>query len=331
MPADALDRATQLWLATNLLRGTPEATLRAELASRGVAAEDVDAAIEAVRASPVFESALPFVEDARRLQMLSRRADAMLRSVPAARSVARIGVDAIDARFGFHLAEGVPVVIEGAARTWPAFDRWTWTTLRELYGDAAITVARKTHAPDASMPPGYGPKRETTLAQLIDHALDAPSVEDAERMYLVADNRALRGPLAALVEDIAPDPRMVKPDTVAEESHLWLGPAGTRTGWHYDLSHVLMFQLRGRKRVRLVPPTDATMMDHATRTLSELAFEDSRASDAFVRETLLEPGDALFVPVGYWHAVEALDPAITVSLTDMIGPRPPRFRLDGSV
>ncbi len=37
--------------------------------------------------------------------------------------------------------------------------------------------------------------------------------------------------------------------------------------------------------------------------------------DVLVQETVLEPGDALFIPVGTWHEVHAIEPSINVSCT----------------
>jgi ribosomal protein L16 Arg81 hydroxylase len=42
--------------------------------------------------------------------------------------------------------------------------------------------------------------------------------------------------------------------------------------------------------------------------------------NAHKRELVLEPGEALFLPVGWWHHVRALDVSITVTFTNFIYP-----------
>jgi len=40
--------------------------------------------------------------------------------------------------------------------------------------------------------------------------------------------------------------------------------------------------------------------------------------DAQIAECVLNPGEVLFLPVGCWHFVEALDVSVTVSFTNFI-------------
>ena len=37
-------------------------------------------------------------------------------------------------------------------------------------------------------------------------------------------------------------------------------------------------------------------------------------------ELVLEPGEALFLPVGWWHAVRAIDLSLSVSFTNFVFP-----------
>src|SRR3546814_9038094 len=46
----------------------------------------------------------------------------------------------------------------------------------------------------------------------------------------------------------------------AREGFLWIGPRGTITPWHHDLTNNLLVQFVGRKRVRLVASHDTPLM-----------------------------------------------------------------------
>jgi ribosomal protein L16 Arg81 hydroxylase len=39
-----------------------------------------------------------------------------------------------------------------------------------------------------------------------------------------------------------------------------------------------------------------------------------------VKDFVLTPGQALFLPVGWWHCVRALDPSASIGLVDFIWP-----------
>jgi ribosomal protein L16 Arg81 hydroxylase len=49
--------------------------------------------------------------------------------------------------------------------------------------------------------------------------------------------------------------------------------------------------------------------------MHELTAGPGDATRPPVIETVIGPGDALFLPVGWWHAVEALSLSVSVSFT----------------
>lgn len=108
---------------------------------------------------------------------------------------------------------------------------------------------------------------------------------------------------------------------------MWIGPAGTRTPLHHDWCNAAIAQLRGRKRFHLVPAACAPVVgNHESR----FADADATALDparARVFEITLAPGELLFVPVGWWHQVAALEPSISVTFTCFAYPN--RYWWDG--
>jgi lysine-specific demethylase 8 len=104
----------------------------------------------------------------------------------------------------------------------------------------------------------------------------------------------------------------------------WLGPAGTLTPLHFDVARNVFCQVVGVKRVLLAAPRDAA--GGGAGGLENTSDEDpERASAAeaeagvaggrgrFV-EALLGPGDALYIPPGWWHHVRALTASASVSI-----------------
>ncbi|KDD71333.1 hypothetical protein H632_c5272p0, partial [Helicosporidium sp. ATCC 50920] len=106
----------------------------------------------------------------------------------------------------------------------------------------------------------------------------------------------------------------------------WCGPAGTTTPLHCDPPHNLLCQALGRKYVRLYRPEAGALLDcpavgmHANSSRVDLDFplEALHARwPALEKEPhwdgVLEPGDALYVPPGWWHFVRSLTPSFSVS------------------
>ena len=110
--------------------------------------------------------------------------------------------------------------------------------------------------------------------------------------------------------------------------HVFLGPAGTVTGLHYDWNPNIFTNVRGVKDWILFPAGQ----DHALQPsrkfdwgatcssvdVSRLAAMPSAVRERFVAArggwyARVEAGDALIVPPGTWHAVVARTPCISVS------------------
>jgi hypothetical protein len=91
--------------------------------------------------------------------------------------------------------------------------------------------------------------------------------------------------------------------------NVWLGPAGTVTPLHRDANANLLAQVVGRKRVILHHP-DAHVYPRSTAPHTNASAADAEApGDAFpdfpAAYDIVElgPGDALLIPVGWWHHV----------------------------
>lgn len=103
---------------------------------------------------------------------------------------------------------------------------------------------------------------------------------------------------------------------------LWLGNA-IRVATHYDLMENIGVVVAGRRRFTLFPPdqvanlymgpieltpagTPVSMVDPDAPDLDRYPrFVDAMAQ---AQEAVLEPGDALYIPFHWWHAVSSLAP-----------------------
>ena len=96
----------------------------------------------------------------------------------------------------------------------------------------------------------------------------------------------------------------------------WVGPAGTVTPLHCDYDDNIFAQVWGRKRIFLSPPHHDEFLypSEANAILFGSPFDPEApdfqrfplASQAAMIECLVEPGDMLYVPAGWYHQVRAL-------------------------
>jgi ribosomal protein L16 Arg81 hydroxylase len=171
------------------------------------------------------------------------------------------------------------------------------------------------------------PDRHRTEMRFADYIDMVYSGKVTNDYYLVANNAFLQRPAAEpLLEDFAAFPEYLNPAAASDQSFLWFGPAGTVTPLHHDTSNILMAQVVGRKHYRLVPASQWHFVYNNTGVFSDVDCESpdfNRHSDfrkATVIDVILEPGEVLFMPVGWWHHARALDVSMTISFTNFVFP-----------
>eukprot|EP01038_Epipyxis_sp_PR26KG_P007740 gene7740-10517_t len=96
----------------------------------------------------------------------------------------------------------------------------------------------------------------------------------------------------------------------------WFGPTGTVSPLHFDCYHNLLVQVTGYKYVRVYPPNQSDklypmqdkMFNNSQVDLLNLELEKfPLVSSATFQETILGPGDMIFIPRWYWHFIIAID------------------------
>ncbi len=82
---------------------------------------------------------------------------------------------------------------------------------------------------------------------------------------------------------------------------------------HYDIHDVFVLQVSGTKRWQIHPPVMADPLRTQPWTDHRAAVEKASEGAALI-DTVLEPGDALYLPRGYVHGAQALD-GVSLHLT----------------
>jgi hypothetical protein len=272
---------------------------------------------------------------------------------PSFELVDTITWDELDRAGGFG-ARTTPLLIKGAVRAWPAWERWSFDKLADLRKpDGSEVVFRfqnglveqgVTRPPlDLKINPyirelaeSAGKSRDPNKGLLPDSRRQM--IEPGERFYLNwAHMKSFQPTKVYLAQwhilDEFPelrndfDIRRIWSGWRWTWEFVFIGPADTVTGLHYDFPNNWFCQVRGAKDVIMFPPDQAehmcksrkydwgaTLSDINITRLDEQLRERACLARAHGLYARVEAGDALFIPRQTWHAVVAMEPSISLAV-----------------
>ena len=210
-----------------------------------------------------------------------------------------------------------PVIITGLSKSWPAYHKWTWDYFKSIVGTQTFGLYNNERAGAKTLV--NGADAYIPFGDYLDMVKKGP-VE--LRIFLF--NIFQHAPQIA--EDIIwPDeytPRFLK-----KYPMLFVGGAGSVAHMHYDidLSHIFHTQFIGRKRVLLFENRQSPYIYKMPLTVESAAsfvnWQENLDTEKFPAlkfaqgyTTILEHGDTMFMPAGYWHHMEYLDSGFAMSL-----------------
>ncbi len=212
-----------------------------------------------------------------------------------------------------------PVVIKNLAKEWPAYQKWNWDYFKNLVGTKRVALYNNIKS-DAYTPINTADDYKT-FGEYIDMISRGPA---GWRIFLF--NIFDHAP--QLVQDFTWPEHLMK-GFVKKYPMLFVGGATSITHMHFDidLSNILHTQFAGRKRVLLFPFAEQHKLYRKPFEVLSLAdfsnyYQDGKLNyDQFPAlklakgyEVILEHGDTLFMPAGYWHHMEYLDSGFAMSL-----------------
>jgi hypothetical protein len=218
-----------------------------------------------------------------------------------------------------YFEPGKPVVIKNLSHEWPAYKKWDWNYFKKLVGDQKVPLYNNVKS-DAYTPINKADDYKT-FGEYIDMISSGPA---AWRIFLF--NIFDHAP--GLIEDFTWPEHLMK-GFVKKYPMLFTGGAGSITHMHFDidLSHILHTQFAGRKRILMFPFDEQHKLYRKPFEVLSLAdfsnyyeegkvdyekFPALKLAEGF--DFILEPGDTLFMPSGYWHHMEYLDSGFAMSL-----------------
>jgi hypothetical protein len=312
----------EAWIAENLATGAEPPDVVNALVEEGVSAARARVLVEEVERSPQMTAVRKLARRVRALEAMVRlRREHRALVFGPDHALERTELPAPDEFLARFFVPGIPAIFPDVVPRWPAFGRWSCRDFEARFGDVDVeaSVGRRTEPdPDAD----WERVRQTMPMRALLRLMQAPGC--GNDVYVIAKNAILRNPkLQPLLDDIDLPVDLFGPRPDPMRMSLWIGPAGTHTPLHHDGDNAMFFQVVGRKRFRLAPPESLGLLDRSRGVYSRWELAAGPGADDPVEtfvEIELRPGDALFLPAGWWHQVDALDLSMSVSVQHFVWP-----------
>lgn len=240
-----------------------------------------------------------------------------------------------------YVATNSPVVLRrGLAASWPPLEKWDDGYLARAAGGRPIEARTRPAASGGARV--YGAVGAVDLYKTTTTTL-AALLADGAAASLYGARLDVAGDLPELAAD-ATSPRFAAAlgEPIDRSPTVYLGHGPSATPLHFDPAENLFCMVRGAKRVRLFPPSDADRLypcgdrnAGSVHSLVDAFAPDYARFPAYPRDDegldlAVGEGDILYLPLGWWHAVRADTDGRHLSVNFWFAP-PPSKRDDGAV
>ncbi len=207
-----------------------------------------------------------------------------------------------------------PLIIRKATETWPALEKWTFDFIKEAVGDKVVPLYDSGKA-DPSKPLNTA-TTEMKFGDYIDLIQREPT--DLRIFFFEPLKQAPQ-----LLDDYGSHEDLMG-GFLDKFPGMFFGGAGSVTFLHYDIDlahifhthfngrkHVILFEYKWKERLYKLPFATYALEDF------DIANPDFEKFPALAgiegQEAILEHGDTLFMPTGYWHWMKYLDGSFSIS------------------
>jgi hypothetical protein len=222
-----------------------------------------------------------------------------------------------DADFNAYYYNRKPVMIKGGLANTTCYKNWSVDYLKEKIGSTMVKAA-------------YTERGSYNYAIKDIKWISGPFDEITELFNMPASNgnsyylaqASIPGFFPMLLDDID-IPGFIGDADILDKLNLWMGGAGCDSGLHYDNSHNFFYQVCGRKDMVFFSPEDSQYL-YPSRLegkwhMSEIEYHDADVERfplllrAQPYHCIVEPGDIIYIPTGWWHNVVSLDMSVSVN------------------
>ena len=312
------------WIAENKLQGRSDADIVQVMVQNGIDAQLAKQAVNSVPSDPCFQAGGNFVQLLKKLESILEINRQLAELSPSFGKIERRSRLSRAEFLENYYAKNAPVIITEMMENWRAMSLWSPMYLKKHYGSAPVEIQTNRNSDPEYEINCNQHKKTVKMSDYVDLVLRGGETND---YYMVANNRNLeREDLKGLMDDIEMFPEFLDGSKIDSTVFFWFGPAGTITPLHHDPVNLMMAHVSGRKQWRLISPNQTPLLYNYIGVFSKVDLEnpDYNKYPLFRKvkyiDVVLEPGEVIFIPVGWWHQVKALDTSIAVSFTNFVFP-----------
>jgi hypothetical protein len=311
------------WIAENLLKNADRRDLQRILVENGFSSDLARMEIDTAEAHPYVSAGASIA------RQLSKR-DWVLHTMRRLRLTGQ--ANPIDVRSSISGEEFLhlyyrmnrPLLLSGFVSHWRAVSLWRADYLCDRCGNLTVEIqGNRDGNPRYELEP-HAHRRTMLFEDLVRFCFRE---EESNDIYMTARNGHMNSSiLDSLWGDIEMLPEILNPCGARSGLFLWIGPRGTVTPLHHDLTNNLMIQVVGQKRIRLIAPDNLPFLYnsyHVYSSIDPVVPDVSKYplyANSDVIEVTLNPGDTFFLPIGWWHHVVSLSTSITITCTNFQWP-----------
>ncbi|KAL0477824.1 JmjC domain-containing protein [Acrasis kona] len=203
---------------------------------------------------------------------------------------------------------------------------WTPDSLCELFKEEPLSVLVSKDNKNFIDNDITCERAQMTNTQLFDHVFHVSSA--SKRLYF---RTTLPDALLESVDQLPIKTLLDREKDNTSLLRLWVGSSGNVTPIHYDRCHGVLSQIIGTKKITLFSPKYTSDIypheSHSSRAhCSRVCMEKWIMGDTYQREhypnfdrakrreCILEPGDILYTPPGWWHHVLSVTPCASITV-----------------
>eukprot|EP00747_Dinoflagellata_sp_TGD_P078876 gnl/TRDRNA2_/TRDRNA2_160270_c1_seq1.p1 gnl/TRDRNA2_/TRDRNA2_160270_c1~~gnl/TRDRNA2_/TRDRNA2_160270_c1_seq1.p1 ORF type:complete len:328 (-),score=65.01 gnl/TRDRNA2_/TRDRNA2_160270_c1_seq1:60-1013(-) len=222
-----------------------------------------------------------------------------------------------------------PVLVRGACSSWPAVERWADA---DFWRDTSLGRRFVPVEMDYWFDEGY---QMMTIRDFVEHCVTSESrltpVPGLSGGGYLAQHTLL-DQVPSLEADVLTPEIVCCGEAGQLLRQFFFGPKGTVTPVHFDPYENALCQVVGWKYIRLYAPSEANnlyardssdpLRNNSTIDPADILEGEAQGAysnrfpllvQAAFMEAVLEPGDLLYLPRGWWHFVKSLSTSISVA------------------
>ncbi|MEX2964049.1 cupin-like domain-containing protein [Microbulbifer sp. TYP-18] len=325
-PATSMPAGWRKWLASNIMKGASVEGLKKVLNQQGFSPLDIATEIQLITEHPYVEAGTEIFQTLNKRNWLLKTCDKLAAlDTRYYTAIEKRTTPDFQCFINEYYSKHLPAVFTDGVNHWPALKKWTPEYLLEHYGDQSIEVQFGRDTDPLFERNSSKHKKRMLMREFVDLIRREG---ETNNFYMTANNtKNSFTSLEPLFEDVADfGERYRQKESIQSANLFWFGPKGTFTPIHHDLTNNMLVQLYGRKKVTLIPAFQVPWMynDKGVFSAADYPNYDAERHPSLEKvtpvEVILQPGESLFIPIGWWHCVEALDVTIGISFTNFNAP-----------